>query len=360
MTTLNRAGFALCLFYIVVSILLSVASATDSFDIKGSDEHEDLWQSTLDNSSWDVLGPGDYSDLQKEEASTSQMSISEAKEDHSSAEFPSSSTIWFRRPYSRSKRGRVGQFYIDREIGYARVQMKNAKMSLEHWRSLLEVGDSKAMQIKKDFDEKCERDSKYAQLTRKLKKYPNDTHLLSQLQEYKRTEEYYRRQRSVSEKRAPMSKPVRDKLNSLIRKVRLDVQDFDASRPFRTLRTRFDANKEKSLQDSKHEVGDATVQPIIEKLSELRLLLRRSPLDESLWGNHFQEIDEWMQENQVGYVPLVKPGMNVKVVPSIKTAQREDVDASIQEVMPEDDGEAGRWADYPGDDSQDARDYELE
>lgn len=372
MKTLDGSGIALALIHILILMLSIPSFATDSPEVTGSGQHEELWQSTLDNSAWDILGPGDYAHLFTNEKRTSDIDTSDEKDgtDHSESMPSSSKSDRLQTLSTQGQRERKGQCFITRELSFARGKLNKRKMTLEEWREMVHSGDSMALQIKSDFDYKCHCASKYAQLVRKLKWTPDDPHLLEQLEKYNRTERDFRRQRSIIEKRLPMSKYQRNRFDSVMRRLRLDIQDINAKKKFRAIRSSIpEKERQKRLQstkegrdDPKYEAGDATAEPIIEKMLELRVLLRQAPLDESVWGQHWREINEWIQENQVDPVPFAKPGASTEVISPSDDGGADhasNLDSSGSATVSGMQDDAEEWVDYLDDDPQDILDHVI-
>lgn len=273
-----------------------------------------LWSDDPSYSFWDAGGPDNPFDMYEDD-STTQVDLSDERTVESIDTSTPSNNHWFQGENVRPKRERKGQYYMRKELGFARVRLNLPKMTWDHWCSLLDSGDSLALQIKKDFGEKCEWDCKYHQLTRKLKKAPNHPYLLQQLNQMRMIEHNRYEEDSALGERPLMSKTRRDRLRRYIKKVADDVQDYHDQKHFKTVRsTATEREREKKqiaegkrVINPRYAAGDAIADEIVEKLQQFRLLLRRSPMNESVWGDLWHEINEWLQQNQPEYSPLAKP-----------------------------------------------------
>lgn len=227
-----------------------------------------------------------------------------------------SSDPWLEGTQGRRKKGEnKSQSVIRRELGFARVKMDNAKMNIEEWNHLLAIGDAQALEIKKEFDAMWERNAKYTALHKKLLRSPHDQELLDQLKNFDRTEENFRRLKNMRETKVPMSKGKRDTINALIKKIRKEIEAFNRSGLFPSMRNNATERRikakmlkeEKRALDPKCEAGDAIADQVTARMEELRALLRQAPFDRSLWSVQWNEMDAWMRQNQTKYIQMIKP-----------------------------------------------------
>lgn len=346
------------LFAIGLVALTVIAQPMDNFDPFDLEPHPqfprgEAWYDESAFTLWDAGALDNGLDAYLEIDSSSHYDISNANQigsqDASSTVTPP--VI----PYL--KRERKGRCFVKKEIWFARAKLQRKDLTWEEWQALLEKQDPIAVQIKRDFDDKCEYDSKYAQLMRKLKKDPTSPYLLKQLKSFNKTKEDFERQRKVAATRPHMSKTRRDKVNKLINKIRSDMEEYRVSGDFRPLRsTQTEKQREKALiaagkrkVDPRYVEGNAVADEIIDKMEEFRRLIREAPLDESLWGDLWQQIDEWMRENQHTYIPLTKPCIDASWG-ILHDALAGGSDATIQEEKDLDEDDEDTWGHYLKDD----------
>lgn len=280
-----------------------------------STEHDDFWHDILDDSILDLELDDVPSVSYALDQGTDQVDLSAST--HSINEFDPFIESQVSIEMGRNKEGPT-QSLMKRQLGFARAKLHRINMMWEEWRTLLEMNDPTALKIKVDYDKRCLREVKCATIKRKIKTHPNDESLKAVLRYYQVSEEDRGRKRRVYEKRLPMCKHYRDKVDSLIRKVRKEIQEFNQTGRWSEMRSNDTERRrrqkliaeQKRALTPKNAAGDAIAEHIIARLEELRLMLRRDPLNESSWGALYNEIDAFMQVDQYKYVPLGKPDIS--------------------------------------------------
>lgn len=314
----TRAIGTLAVFQLVTSALYTNAMEGGSntpdvyYPPYESTESDDFWNDILDNSILDLELDDVPSVSYAPDQSTDQVDLSASTQSindfHPSIESQMSTE-------TRRNKEEPSHSFMKRQLGFARAKLQRSNMTWEEWSALLDVGDSTAMKIKVDFDKRCLREVKCATIKRKIKTHPNDESLKAVLRYYQESEEDRGRKRRVYEKRLPMCKHYRDKVDSLIRKVRKEIEEFNqtgrwsemrSNNTERRRRQKWIAEQKRAL-NPKNAMGDAAAEQIIARLEELRLMLRRDPLNESMWGALWNEIDAFIQVDQYKYVSLGKP-----------------------------------------------------
>lgn len=251
------------------------------------------------------------------------------------------------------KRERKGYCFVKKELGFARVKLQQKKMTWEHWQGLLDCQDPIALQIKKDFDSRCDHESKYAQLVRKLKKDPENTTLIASLKDFNRSKEDLERLQRVNASRPLMSKSKNDKISKLVRKIRGDIEDFNTSKRFRNLRsTATEKRRQQAMMiaskktlNPKCKEGDAIAEGIIGKMEQFRILFRQEPYDESVWGRLLQDINTWLQHNQTNYIQFPKPSFD-SISDNVQTDAPEFFSKNDSKETNQEQGEDDEWLAY--------------